>query len=215
MENKYDFKETGFESYVNKDAKVVIVGVTPGNNQLGGKKDDGLTPLEIKRRYAFKGEPMRSNLINMLDFIGVNRLLGIHSCNTLWEKDFHHVEMTSLLKRSTFVKANGKMFNKAEKIIGFPELEEEFNNGFVNDCTLYHNAKLFVACGSGVLNILMDLFRKGIIKAPIVGIAHPSGQNGNWIKCYLKKKQADSNTLKKCENMRNKALVQVQSLIDA
>ena len=214
MEKKYDFKETGFESYVNKDAEVIIVGVTPGNNQLGFYQNYRLSPLEIKRKYAFNGEPMRSNLINMLNHIGVNRLLGIQSCETLWENDFHLVEMTSLLKRATFVKANGKMFNKAEKIIGNPELKEEFNKGFVKDCKLYNKAILFVACGPGVYNVLMELFKKGVIKNSIIGIAHPSGQNGNWVNCYLNKKEANSDTLRKCENMRDDALAQLQSLIN-
>lgn len=214
MANKYFFKETGFESYINKDAEVVIVGITPGNNQLGGDKDYGLSPLEIKRKYAFNGEPMRTNLINMLNFIGINKVFGIQSCKTLWEDDFQLVEMTSLLKRATFVK-EGKMFNKAEKIVGDFELEKEFYNGFVKDCAQYNRAKLFVACGPGVYKVLIELYIKGIIKTSVIGIAHPSGRNPNWINCYLKKKKADSETLKRCENMRNEAIAKVQSLIDA
>ena len=212
---KYDFKETGFESYTNKHAKVVIVGITPGNNQLGEEEIGRLTPAEIKRKYAFRGEPMRSNMIDMLNFIGINKFLGIESCKTIWEDDFCLVEMTSLLKKATYEKEGGDMFNKAEKIIGNRELEEEFNKGFVEDCKLYQEAKLFVACGKGVYKILMGLYRQSIINAPVIGIAHPSGKNGNWVKCYLKKKQADSNTLKRCEKMRDDAIEQVESLICA
>ncbi len=164
-------------------------------------------------RYAFRGEPMRSNLIKMLDFIGVNKLLEIESCKTIWESDFHLVEMTSLLKRATFEKESGRMFNKADKIIGDRELEKELNKGFVEDCKLYHDAKLFVACGSGVYRVLMDLHGQGVINAPVIGIAHPSGLNSNWVNCYLKKKQADSKTLMRCESLRKDAIAQVQSLI--
>ncbi len=210
---KYVFKETGFESYTNKHAKVVIVGITPGNNQLGKEEIGRLTPAEIKRKYAFRGEPMRSNLIDMLNFIRINKLLGIESCKTLWENDFSLVEMTSLLKRATYEIESGDMFNKAEKIIGNRELEEEFNKGFVEDCKLYRDAKLFVACGIGVYRILKDLYRQNIINAPVIGIAHPSGLNGNWVKCYLKEKQANSITLKRCEKMRDDAIEQVESLI--
>lgn len=213
MEKKFKFEETGFESYVNKDAIVVIVGVTPGNNQSGGKNEK-LSPLEIKKKYAFKGEPMRSNLIKMLDLIGVNRVLGIQSCKTIWDNDFHLVEMTSLLKRGTYEIIDGekKMFNKARNIACNSQLEKEFNKGFVKDCAKYQKAKLFVACGPDTYTILLDLFRQGIIKKPIVGIAHPSGQNGNWVNCYLKKKQANSKTLKRCENMRDDAISQIQSM---
>ncbi len=213
MEKKYSFKETGFESYVNKDAMVVIVGITPGKNQLGGK-EERLTPFEIKQKYAFRGKGMRSNLIELLDFVGVNELLGIPSCDSIWENNFHLVEFTSLLKRATFVKVNGEMFNKAEKIASNLDLKEELNKGFLKDCALYHNVKLFVACGPGVYGFLKDLYNQGVLNAPVVEIAHPSGQNGNWIACYLKRKQADSKTLKKCEGMRNEAIAQVQSLIN-
>ena len=94
------------------------------------------------------------------------------------------------------------------------QLEEELNNGFIKDCSQYKNAKLFVACGSGVYNILIELSKQEIINAPIVGIAHPSGQNMNWIKCYMKNKQANTKSLKKCEKMRNNAITTIQSLIN-
>lgn len=211
MEKKYKFEKTGFESYVNNDALVVIVGVTPGNNQIEGKNEI-ISPLEKKKKYAFKGEPMRSNLIKMLDLIGVNKVLGIQSCKTIWDNDFRLVEMTSLLKRGTYEIIDGKrkMFNKAKNIAGNSQLEKEFNNGFVKDCAQYQNAKLFVACGPDTYTILLDLFRQGIIRKPIVGIAHPSGQNGNWVNCYLKKKQPNSETLKRCEKLRDDAISKIQ-----
>ena len=43
---KYVFKPTGF-NYVNPNAEVVIVGITPGNSQAKGNRE-GLTPKEIK-----------------------------------------------------------------------------------------------------------------------------------------------------------------------
>ena len=215
MKKKYIFEETGFENYVNTYAKVVIVGVTPGKNQVGGK-DEGLTPHDTKKKYAFNGKQMRSNLVAMLDLIGVNKVLEIQSCESIWDNDFKLVEMTYLLKRGTFEIKDGKleMFNKADRILGNPQLKEELNNGFVQDCALYLDAKLFVACGFGVYKVLHEFKRCAIIKVPIVGIAHPSGLNGNWVNCYLKKKQADSETLKRCEKMRNDAISQIESLIN-
>ncbi len=211
----YYFRETGFEGHLNKNALVVIVGVTPGNTQIGDNNEN-LTPLEIKKKYAFKGKVMRSNLAEMLDLVGVNKVLGIQTCKTIWDKDFQLVEMTSLLKRGTYETTDGKekMFYKAELIAENPQLEEELNNGFIKDCSQYKNAKLFVACGSGVYNILIELSKQEIINAPIVGIAHPSGQNMNWIKCYMKNKQANTKSLKKCEKMRNNAITTIQSLIN-
>ena len=90
-EEKYVFEPTGFD-YVNPKAEVVIVGITPGNSQLKGDRV-GLSTREVKRMNAFAGS-MRPNLVNMLDYIGVNRLLGIESCRSLWEEEFDKVDMT-------------------------------------------------------------------------------------------------------------------------
>ncbi len=71
-DEKYVFEPTAFD-YVNPKAEVVIVGITPGNSQLDGSRE-GLSPREIKRKFAFAGS-MRSNLVKMQDFIGVDGLL--------------------------------------------------------------------------------------------------------------------------------------------
>lgn len=65
------FEPTAF-NYVNPKAKVIIVGITPGNSQLDGIRD-GMSEREIKRKYAFTGK-MRPHLVNMLDYIGINSL---------------------------------------------------------------------------------------------------------------------------------------------
>lgn len=103
--------------YINTSAKVVIVGITPGNTQLTNSRE-GLSPREIKRINAFAGI-MRPNLIAMLDYIGINKLLRISSCSSLWDDNFDLVDMTSLLKDATYeVKKDGKkvMFKNAAKI---------------------------------------------------------------------------------------------------
>ena len=84
MINDYDikFKPTGFD-YVNPRAKVILVGITPGNTQLVASRE-GKSLVEIKKENAFAGG-MRNNLIRMLDHIGANTLLGIETCVTLWE----------------------------------------------------------------------------------------------------------------------------------
>lgn len=63
-DNEIEFKTTQFD-YVNRDAKVVLVGITPGNRQLIGNRN-GKPPREIKRENAFAGA-MRTTLIKMLD----------------------------------------------------------------------------------------------------------------------------------------------------
>lgn len=187
IDEKYVFEPAAFD-YVNTKAEVVIVGITPGNSQLGGSRE-GLSLREIKRKFAFAGK-MRPNLVKMLDFIGVNRLLDIESCRSLWEEDFDKVDMTSLLKEATYeLKKDGSktMFKDVKKITKSEKLTRMLEEGFVKDCTKYEHQVLFVACGPGVYDVLKKLKEEGKIKGFVAGIAHPSGANLGRILCYLGK----------------------------
>lgn len=189
--SKYDdkiiFKPTKF-NYINPNAEIVIVGITPGNSQLA-KSREGKSLREIKRENAFAGN-MRPNLIAMLDHIGINTLLGIQSCNTLWTEDFDKVEMTSLLMDATYIinkKGKEEMFKDASKIFSSPKLSSMLNNGFKKNCELYTKVKVYIACGREVYEILKQLQDNKVISVPVVGIAHPSGANMGRIQKYLGK----------------------------
>ena len=196
-DEKHVFEPTAFD-YVNPKAKVVIVGITPGNSQLDGNRE-GKTPREIKREFAFAGK-MRSNLVNMLDYIGVNSLLNIESCKSLWEDDFDKVDMTSLLVEATYeIKKDGtkEMFRHAEKIAKSETLTKMLEEGFVWNCKKYESPQLFVACGPGVYDVLKRLQEEKKIKGEVVCIAHPSGANMKCIQCYLGKKEPTTLSLQK------------------
>lgn len=201
LDVKFAFEPTGFD-YVNSKAEVVIVGITPGNSQQKGSRE-GMSPREIKRKYAFAGA-LRKNMVRMLDYIGLNSLLRIDTCASLWEQDFDRVEMTSLLKDATYVVGQrGKtMFKDTEIIAKSKELSEKYENGFVRDCEQYKQAKLFVACGQGVYDELMKLKGRGVIAAPVVAIAHPSGNNAIRVKYYMEEIES---SLMWCEEMSKKA----------
>ena len=197
IDDKYVFEPTAFD-YVNPKAEVVIVGITPGNSQLDGSRE-GLSPREIKRKYAFAGK-MRPNMVQMLDFIGVNRLLDIASCSTLWEEDFDKVDMTSLLKEATYeLKKDGSktMFKDVKKIAKSEKLTRMLEEGFVKDCSKYENFVLYVACGPGVYDVLKGLLEEQKIKGQVVGIAHPSGANMKCIQCYLGRKEPSTQSLQR------------------
>lgn len=201
LDEKFAFEPTGFD-YVNPKAEVVIVGITPGNSQQKGSRE-GMSPREIKRKFAFAGT-LRKNMVRMLDYIGLNSLLRIDTCASLWEQDFDRVEMTSLLKDATYVVGQrGKtMFKDTEIIAKSKELSEKYENGFVRDCEQYKQAKLFVACGQGVYDELMKLKGRGVIAAPVVAIAHPSGNNSIRVKYYMEEIES---SLMWCEEMSKKA----------
>lgn len=205
IDNKIIFEPTAFD-YVNQKAKVVIVGITPGNSQLRGNRK-GIEPREIKRKNAFAGS-MRPNLVKMLDYVGVNSILRIESCKTLWEEDFDKVEMTSLLKEATYIiRKNGKkeMFKDVDMIARSEKLTKMLESGFVKDSVSYNKAKLFVACGPKVYDKLVELKNAGVINAPVIGIAHPSGANLGRILCYLGQKTAQDSSYEWCREKAREA----------
>lgn len=209
---KFVFEPTAFE-YVNSKAGVVIVGITPGNSQLDGSRE-GMTPREVKRKYAFAGK-MRPNLIKMLDYIGVNTLLGIDSCNTLWEEDFDRVDMTSLLVEATYeIKKDGKkeMFRHAEKIAKSEALTGMLEEGFVRNCSRLEKPVLFISCGLGVYEVLMRLVEEQKISGRVVGIAHPSGANMKCIQCYLGFKEPSTTSMQRYVDKAREAKELIDSM---
>ena len=213
LDDKILFEETNF-SYVNPNAQLVLVGITPGNSQLKGSRE-GKSDEDIKKENAFAGN-MRTPLIRMLDSIGINKLLGIATCKSLWKDDFNKVEMTSLLKDATYLlKKDGtkEMFKNTKLISKSTKLTQMLQEGFVADCKNYKNAKLFVACGPNVYDVLKDLQNQGLIDAPIVAIAHPSGANAGRISCYLGNKSPKDASYEWCVQQAVEAKQVVNSLI--
>ena len=212
MMDKYIFEPTGFD-YVNPKAKVVIVGITPGNSQLKGDRT-ALSPREVKRINAFAGG-MRHNLINMLDHIMVNKLLEIDSCSSLWEENFDKVDMTSLLIEATYeLKKNGEkeMFKHPENISKSDKLTKMLEEGFVKNCAKYENTVLYVACGPGVYDVLKMLQAEKKIEGLVIGIAHPSGANMGRIQCYLGKAEPKNQSYLWCIDRVNEAKELVRKL---
>lgn len=184
--------------YTNPNAEVVIVGVTPGNNQLKNDRKNK-TPEEIKKENSFAGENMRRNLIDMLDFIGINKILKIDSCKTIFEEDFNKVECTSLLKDATFEvneKGEEKPFNEPSKIMKSEELKEEFEKGFLKDCENYKKAKVIVALGRDNEELLKNQQSEGKINEniKIIAIPHPSGANIGRVNAFLGKGKSKSDS---------------------
>ena len=183
-DNDIEIYTSGME-YVNPKAKVVIVGITPGESQMKASRN-GKSKRDVKRENAFAGG-MRKQLVEMLDAIGVNRFLNIKTCETLWSDDFDKVQMTSLLRDAIYYR--GKMYRGKPSIFGTPILQKALADGFVkHDCRKCSNAKLYVALGPKVKEVLDRLKAEGKFSAPIVTIPHASGANGGRIAVFLKKR---------------------------
>jgi len=99
--------------HINTGARIVLCGITPGLQQASRALDEACKQLRqgasieqareaAKATASFAG-PMRNNLVNMLDHVGVHTLLGIDSCARLFDTHRHLVHYTSALRYPVFV----------------------------------------------------------------------------------------------------------------
>jgi hypothetical protein len=105
--------------YVKADAKLVLVGITPGTTQIRlaynaaqmlireGKSDRDVV-LGAKQSGGFGGL-MRTNLLRMMKHFGIAKLLGIAHEADLWGASNHLFYGTSVVPHAAF--CAGKMFN--------------------------------------------------------------------------------------------------------
>jgi hypothetical protein len=173
--------------YINRTARVVLVGITPGptqmvnaNNEarralLSGKSSQD-TMRAAKDTAAFSGEPMRGNLIKQLNHWGVERWLGLTDAAAMFSTDRQLVQTTSLLRYPVFV--NDKDYRGAPDMIKHLLLKKHLLDYFVSEVTELDNA-VFLGLGPMVQNILDRLVISGVIEKDriIGGMLHPSGNN--------------------------------------
>src|SRR6056300_1295995 len=92
--------------YINSKARIMIVGITPGFQQMVQSFEtifNGKSLKKVKDLSSFKGS-MRTILINYLDELKVNNILDIKSCESLFNKDSRYLHTTSLVKYPVFHK---------------------------------------------------------------------------------------------------------------
>jgi len=185
--------------FINKQAKVIILGITPGFTQmqlafqyarshLDTQEYDELM-CNAKKQASFGGTTMRKNLIDMLDGIELNTFLGISSCEQLFNEKSTLLHTTSVLRYPVFIDSenysgsNPKIFSqdlflKMIEDLLIPELNE------LKDAVI-------VPTGKVVSDVLRFLVEEGKIENETIlfDFPHPSGANGH------RKPQYESNKL--------------------
>lgn len=187
--------------HVNPAARVVIVGITPGKTQMLNavkearrQLDMGATAFEVlkaaKQTGAFSGT-MRPNLVGLLDSIGLNRWLGIASCNALFGSANHLVQTASVLRNPVFVR--GENYNGMPNMTKHPLLQKQLMSQFGDDIKAWPQA-VFVPLGDKVAEALEYLAGCGLLDRNRIldGLPHPSGANAERIAYFLGKKNRDA-----------------------
>jgi hypothetical protein len=183
--------------HVNVDARVVIVGLTPGRQQMrnaliearrcllaGCNEVDTLAAVKV---FASFSGPMRANLVAMLDSIGINRLLGLQSTASLWERDARLADFTSVLRFPVFV--DGENFSGMPSMFSTPLLREQLMTGFAAQAATLRQA-IFVPLGPTVCRAVEFTAKEVGLddKRVLAGLPHPSGANGERIAFFLGRK---------------------------
>jgi len=186
--------------YINPLARVVIVGITPGQTQmvnaikevrrqLDRGANDGDALLAAKKTGAFSGS-MRPNLVALLDGIGLHHWLGLSSCEALFGAAAHLVQTTSVLRNPVFT--GGENYNGTPNMTKHPLLREQLMTYFGEDVKALPNA-VFVPLGDKVVEALDFLASQNLLSRNRIlgGLPHPSGANAERIAYFLGKKRRE------------------------
>jgi hypothetical protein len=184
--------------YVNRGARLVLVGISPGFVQwknavretrrqlaLGAPVDDVLRAA--KYTGAFSGA-IRPNLVALLDHVGLQRWLGIASCASLFGDHAHLMHVTAVLRHPVFV--NEKNYNGASpNMLTTPLLQAQLLDYFAAEAALLPEA-VYVPLGPKVGLALDWLAARSVLDANRIlhGMPHPSGANAERIAYFLGRK---------------------------
>lgn len=184
---------------LNTNARVVLVGITPGLQQavnaLNAAKsslDSGASPLEsitsAKATASFSGS-MRGPLIEMLDHVGLNTYLGLNSCGSLFGERRDLLHSTSILRYPVF--HDGKNYSGTPSMVRSPFLRSALEAQFPEEARALKDA-VFIPLGPKVSEALHHLTEKGLLDKERIlsGLPHPSGANAERIKYFLGRKPA-------------------------
>ncbi|MFB8374118.1 hypothetical protein [Paenibacillus taichungensis] len=192
--------------YINPSAKVMLVGITPGWQQMEIAYRTAIQVLKAHKSYeqackeakiaARMAGSMRSNLIQMLQEIGLHEYVKMPHVQRLFEADCTLLHTTSLIRYPVLV--NKQNYNGHQPSISrntflyqavlesfLPELEQ-----------LKH--PLIIPLGKSVEAVLHQLLDEHrIVERKILwGFPHPSGANGSRVKQFLHNKAEMQNILR-------------------
>ena len=163
--------------YINSKAKIVIVGITPGLQQMLQSYEvinQGKSLKEVKDLSSFKGS-MRTGLIKYLDELKINDILKIKSCESLFNKNSKYLHTTSLVKYPVFDK--GKNYSGAN-ILKKKILLDFIEKNFLGELKTLKKS-IIIPLGNTVSSTIEYLNNKYDLKLAcfLKGFPHPSGAN--------------------------------------
>lgn len=186
---------------LNRDARLVLVGITPGRTQMDAALraarehlTAGLPDAEVMRRAkqtaSFSGS-MRGNLVAMLDFFRIHEVFGIGSCAELFTDSAHLVHYTSALRYPVFV--DGVNYNKSPAMTRHRTLRRYLLTYFAAEVEAMPDA-VFVPLGGTVAEALEFVAQeRGFGRDRfLTGLQHPSDQNKERVAYLIGRKAREA-----------------------
>lgn len=176
--------------YMNPKAKIFIIGITPGFQQMnsaivtarkGLELDENIDDIQYECKVAarFSGS-LRKNIISMLDEIELNKVLKIDSCSRLFNDKDNLLHTVSLIPYPVFVKKQNYS-GHTPKLIKSEFLMKYVYENFISELKSINNFEniLLIPLGRAVEEVLFKLKDDGIIKENQIlkNFPHPSGAN--------------------------------------
>jgi hypothetical protein len=173
--------------WTNADAKVALVGITPGRHQAWAASmaaaqalSEGATANDALERAKSTGSfsgPMRRNLVSMLDGIGLAELLGIASCDELFGRSAHLATHLSALAFPVFVEGRNYAGSGITEDPVYVCLIEQVLAAQLTQAP----GALVIPLGRAAAAAVELLVEQGTVDPVrcLFGFPHPSGANGH------------------------------------
>lgn len=192
--------------YINKEARIFIVGITPGFQQMNKSIamareaiESNITlediPYMCKREGRFYGV-IRKNIIDMLEELELHKMFGMESCKELFEHRDCLLHTTSVIPFAVFVKGKNYTGHKPKMLRS--ELLTKYIKEYFYPQVEALNHALFIPLGKSVEEVFNELIKSGVLRQEqcLKGFPHPSGANGHRLTQFEKNKGHMKKTIK-------------------
>ncbi|TGS19046.1 hypothetical protein EN852_001600 [Mesorhizobium sp. M2E.F.Ca.ET.209.01.1.1] len=208
--------------HIEREARVVIVGITPGAQQAGNALielrrrlmagDTEESALAAAKVFASFSGSMRTNLVAMLDHIGLAEWLGITSTAALWSTQKRLVHFTSALRYPVFVGSTN--YNGQPPMTSHPSLRRMIDEFLREEAAALPKA-VWIPLGPKAGDGVNHLVKSGAIARSNVldGLPHPSGANAERIAYFLGRKPREALSAKTDPTTLDAALKRLKGMV--
>ncbi|MGG3338223.1 hypothetical protein ABER70_06220 [Bacillus subtilis] len=200
QENELGIYYSPHNEFINRDASLVIAGITPGFSQMKTAYETAVESLrqgrtleqmavDTKIAAGFSGS-MRHNLITMLDLCGLPQAFGIQSAAKLFGELRYMLHTTSVIKYPVFIQQKNYTGYKPA-ITHSPILSTYAFGHFPAELNHVTGPALLIPLGKAAETVCETLIRQHSLQNLIClnGFPHPSGANGHRLKQFSKNKE--------------------------